>query len=110
LYNNVKTLPYGVADILARADDDCEDNEDAGGVEVVESVHQIVIVPDLDIRHPSHRADNTVHPVTHEQTRVRTRLSFQVWESHTNSDNFWFHAHIWEKTHSFKICALKKTQ
>jgi len=29
------------------------------------------------------------------------------------SDNFWsafcvFHAHFWEKTHSFKICALKK--
>ena len=31
----------------------------------------------------------------------------------TPSDNFWsafcvFHAHFWEKTHSFKICALKK--
>jgi len=31
----------------------------------------------------------------------------------TCSDNFWsafcvFHAHLWEKTHSFKICALKK--
>jgi len=30
-----------------------------------------------------------------------------------SSDNFWsafcvFHAHFWEKTHSFKICALKK--
>jgi len=30
-----------------------------------------------------------------------------------NSDNFWsafcvFHAHFWEKTHRFKICALKK--
>ena len=29
------------------------------------------------------------------------------------SDNFWsafcvFHAHFWGKTHSFKICALKK--
>jgi len=29
------------------------------------------------------------------------------------SDNFWsafcvFHAHFWEKTHSFKICALKR--
>ena len=29
------------------------------------------------------------------------------------SDNFWsavcvFHAHFWKKTHSFKICALKK--
>ena len=29
------------------------------------------------------------------------------------SDNFWsafrvFHAHFWEKTHSFKICAVKK--
>ena len=31
----------------------------------------------------------------------------------TTSDNFWsafcvFHAHFWGKTHSFKICALKK--
>jgi len=30
-----------------------------------------------------------------------------------SSDNFWsafcvFHAHFWEKTHSFKKCALKK--
>ena len=35
--------------------------------------------------------------------------SFKV----VSSDNFWsafcvFHAHFWEKTHSFKICALKK--
>jgi len=32
---------------------------------------------------------------------------------HAASDNFWFafcvfHAHFWGKTHSFKICALKK--
>ena len=32
---------------------------------------------------------------------------------HSGSDNFWsafcvFHAHFWEKTHSFKISALKK--
>ena len=32
---------------------------------------------------------------------------------HVHSDNFWsafcvFHAHFWGKTHSFKICALKK--
>jgi len=39
-----------------------------------------------------------------------------VWLSFiTTSDIFWsafcvFHAYFWEKTHSFKICALKKTQ
>jgi len=37
----------------------------------------------------------------------------QLRSGHVSSDNFWsafcvFHAHFWGKTHSFKICALKK--
>ena len=40
-----------------------------------------------------------------------TLMNQQIY--HVYSDNFWsafcvFHAHFWGKTHSFKICALKK--
>ena len=65
-----------------------------------------------------------VHSITHafHQLRVRMdncierKLIINVLNPHPFvivSDNFWsafcvFHAHFWGKTHSFKICALKK--
>jgi len=45
--------------------------------------------------------------------QYKTSRLFINKKSSISSDNFWsafcvFHAHFWEKTHSFKICALKK--
>ena len=51
---------------------------------------------------------------------IKDKTYMGIWQIHalasvlkTPSDNFWsafcvFHANFWEKTHSFKICALKK--
>lgn len=55
--------PYGVAHVLPSADHHGEDDEDTGGVEMVESVYQIVIIPNLNIGYPSNRPNNAVHPV-----------------------------------------------
>ena len=56
----------GVPHVLAGADHHGEDNEDTGGVEMVKSVNQVVIVPNFHVGYPSNRPNNAVHP---EKTR-----------------------------------------
>ena len=59
--------PDGVADILPGADDHGEDDEDAGGVQVIHSVVEVVVVTDFDVGDSPHRADDAVHPEDREK-------------------------------------------
>lgn len=55
------------SDILLGADDDCKDNEDDGGIQMIKSIYPIVVIPTLEPGVRGETPQDTIKPEKRER-------------------------------------------